>query len=156
MKKTWGAVGFKLFPDHWMRHNECALQQLLGDTRVKKIILKRENVLDVYISKLRSDKQHQGKRAAAPQPSRLCALRGWPPHTGSASANAAVCALVLQLRLRRAVSAPVTLPTQRSCVTDAPLRRQGTRGVARGATCTSPGRAHEAPDTTTTHQAADD
>lgn len=55
-KKAWRAAGFKLFPDHWTRHNERALQQLLGDARVKKIILRRENVLDVYISKLRSDR----------------------------------------------------------------------------------------------------
>jgi len=55
-KKNWQAVGFKLFPDHWSDSNTCALQQLLGDARVKKIILHRENVLDVYISKLRADK----------------------------------------------------------------------------------------------------
>jgi glycosyltransferase involved in cell wall biosynthesis len=56
LKKTWRAVGFKLFPDHWTRNNERALQQLLGDARIKKIILSRDNVMDVYISKLRSDK----------------------------------------------------------------------------------------------------
>lgn len=55
-KLTWRAVGFKLFPDHWRSENEEALQQLLADKRVKKIILRRDNYLDVYASKLRADK----------------------------------------------------------------------------------------------------
>lgn len=50
------AVGFKLFPDHWTRHNQSALQQLLADPRVKKILLRRENPWATYVSKLRSDK----------------------------------------------------------------------------------------------------
>ena len=50
------AVGFKLFPEHWTGSNEQTLKQLLVDRRVKKIILSRKNYLDVYVSKLRSDK----------------------------------------------------------------------------------------------------
>ena len=51
-----GAVGFKLFPDHWTSSNQAALRQLLADPRVVKIILRRQNVLRVYVSKLRADK----------------------------------------------------------------------------------------------------
>lgn len=50
------AVGFKLFPDHWNDTNDKVLKIILADKRVKKIILRRENYLDVYASKLRSDK----------------------------------------------------------------------------------------------------
>ena len=84
-KKTPKAVGFKLFPDHFTRKNQFVMQQLLADSRVKaneshivsavegfiirhvvsclmccvilqKIVLRRENYLGVYISKLRADK----------------------------------------------------------------------------------------------------
>lgn len=50
------AVGFKLFPDHFTDSNTHALRRLLADERVKKVILRRENVLSVYVSKLRADK----------------------------------------------------------------------------------------------------
>lgn len=56
MKKDCKAVGFKLFPDHWTAGNGVVMKKLVADKRVKKIILKRDNYLDVYASKLRSDK----------------------------------------------------------------------------------------------------
>lgn len=49
-------VGFKLFPEHWRESNMILMQQLLADPRVKKIILRRDNLLDLYTSKLRADK----------------------------------------------------------------------------------------------------
>lgn len=63
-KKGWRAVGFKLFPDHFTPKNDCILKQLLADPRVKKVILRRNNYLDVYVSKLRADKS--GKYIAQP------------------------------------------------------------------------------------------
>jgi hypothetical protein len=50
------AIGFKLFPEHWTDATSPALRRLLADARVKKIILRRESVLEVYVSKLRADK----------------------------------------------------------------------------------------------------
>jgi hypothetical protein len=50
------AVGFKLFPEHWTEATAPALRRLLADVRVKKVILRRENTLGVYVSKLRADK----------------------------------------------------------------------------------------------------
>jgi LPS sulfotransferase NodH len=50
------AVGLKLFPDHWTSSNQLAMRQLLADPRVAKVILRRPNVLRVYVSKLRADK----------------------------------------------------------------------------------------------------
>jgi len=54
-KKDATSVGFKLFPDHFTTASESALRQVLADGRIKKIILRRENYLDVYVSKLRAD-----------------------------------------------------------------------------------------------------
>jgi hypothetical protein len=50
------AVGFKLFPDHWTKDNAHALRRLVADVRVKKILLRRDDLLAVYASKLRADK----------------------------------------------------------------------------------------------------
>jgi len=50
------AVGFKLFPEHFTSANGPVLRQLLADSRVKKIILERKDVLQLYVSKLRADK----------------------------------------------------------------------------------------------------
>ena len=55
-RKTFKAIGFKLFPDHWNNANSKALHMLLGDQRVKKIVLRRENYLEVYASLLKADK----------------------------------------------------------------------------------------------------
>ena len=55
-KKCWKAVGFKLFPDHWTANNEETLRRVLADRRIKKIVLRREDYLAVYASKLRADK----------------------------------------------------------------------------------------------------
>ena len=49
-------MGFKLFPDHWTGGNEETLKRVLADRRIKKIILRREDYLAVYASKLRADK----------------------------------------------------------------------------------------------------
>mmetsp|Transcript_21409 Transcript_21409/g.52801 ORF Transcript_21409/g.52801 Transcript_21409/m.52801 type:complete len:359 (-) Transcript_21409:93-1169(-) len=50
------ASGFKLFPEHWRRSEEChaAFDQLLGDKRVKKVILVRENRLHTCVSMMRA------------------------------------------------------------------------------------------------------
>ncbi|KAL3924944.1 MAG: hypothetical protein SGILL_000734 [Bacillariaceae sp.] len=50
-------VGFKSFPDHWTDvRNEGVWQEvILEDFRVKKVILKRDDELAVYISMLRAD-----------------------------------------------------------------------------------------------------
>eukprot|EP00798_Chlamydomonas_sp_ICE-L_P013713 gene13713-19608_t len=51
------AVGFKLFPEHWQGSSKNHLfQRLVADTRVKKVILRRDNLLAMYVSKLRADK----------------------------------------------------------------------------------------------------
>ncbi len=50
------AVGFKLFPDHWTPRNAHALRRLMADERVKKVVLRRDDLLAVYASKLRADK----------------------------------------------------------------------------------------------------
>ena len=50
------AVGFKLFPEHWRGMNADCFQQMLVDPTIKKVILKREDLLAVYASKLRADK----------------------------------------------------------------------------------------------------
>jgi glycosyltransferase involved in cell wall biosynthesis len=55
-KENCKAVGFKLFPDHFNDSNDDIMKRLLADKRIKKIILRRDNYLDVYASKLRSDK----------------------------------------------------------------------------------------------------
>jgi hypothetical protein len=55
-KLQWKVVGFKMFPDHWTSENEEALQRVLADRRIKKIILRRNDYLAVYASKLRADK----------------------------------------------------------------------------------------------------
>lgn len=55
-KKCWKAVGFKLFPDHWTDDNDEILKRVLADRRIKKIVLRREDYLAVYASKLRADK----------------------------------------------------------------------------------------------------
>jgi LPS sulfotransferase NodH len=51
-KKAWKAVG----PDHWNNENEEILKRVLGDSRIKKIVLRRDDKLAVYASKLRADK----------------------------------------------------------------------------------------------------
>lgn len=51
-----GAVGFKLFPEHMRRsekHHEVA-ESVLRDPRVKKVVMMRENRLEVAVSKLRA------------------------------------------------------------------------------------------------------
>lgn len=55
-RKCWKAVGFKLFPDHWNGDNQETLKRVLADKRIKKIVLRREDYLAVYASKLRADK----------------------------------------------------------------------------------------------------
>jgi hypothetical protein len=55
-KLQWKVVGFKMFPDHWTSENEEALQRVLADRRIKKIILRRNDYLAVYASKLRANK----------------------------------------------------------------------------------------------------
>lgn len=55
-KKLYRAIGFKLFPDHWRKTNEDALRRLLADSRIKKVVLRRDDYLAVYSSKLRADK----------------------------------------------------------------------------------------------------
>lgn len=55
-KKSWKAVGFKLFPEHWTADNKEVLQRVLVDRRIRKIVLKREDYLAVYSSKLRANK----------------------------------------------------------------------------------------------------
>jgi len=49
-------VGFKLFPEHWRGENGLVFQRMMADSRVKKIILKRENRLQTYVSKVRADR----------------------------------------------------------------------------------------------------
>ncbi|KAG7347361.1 glycosyl transferase family 2 protein [Nitzschia inconspicua] len=51
------AVGFKSFPDHWTdgRNEDVWRETILEDFRIKKIILRREDELAVYISMLRAD-----------------------------------------------------------------------------------------------------
>lgn len=51
------AIGFKSFPDHWLDvRNEAVWQEyLLEDFRVKKIVLRREDELAVYLSMKRAD-----------------------------------------------------------------------------------------------------
>lgn len=55
-KRCWKAVGFKISPDHWTGDNEETLKRVLADRRIKKIVLRREDYLAVYASKLRADK----------------------------------------------------------------------------------------------------
>lgn len=50
------AVGFKLFPEHWTPSTLESMQQLMVDKRIKKVILRRDNLLQLYASKLRADK----------------------------------------------------------------------------------------------------
>jgi nucleoside-diphosphate-sugar epimerase len=45
------AVGFKLFPEHW---KSGPFDELLLDPRVKKVILRRRDCLEVYVSLLRA------------------------------------------------------------------------------------------------------
>jgi LPS sulfotransferase NodH len=49
-------VGFKVFPEHICRSkaSRCLFENLLSDTRVRKIVLRRENRLAVCVSALRS------------------------------------------------------------------------------------------------------
>jgi LPS sulfotransferase NodH len=56
LKPMGKAIGFKLFPEHWTNSNEQMFKQLLADRRIKKIVLRREDYLGLYVSKLRSDK----------------------------------------------------------------------------------------------------
>ena len=56
LKPRGKAVGFKLFPEHWTESNERIFKQLLADIRIKKIVLRRDDYLAIYVSKLRSDK----------------------------------------------------------------------------------------------------
>ncbi|KAL7488326.1 hypothetical protein ACHAW6_013904 [Cyclotella cf. meneghiniana] len=55
--KTEGkAVGFKSFVDHWVdAGNDDVFNEILDDFRVKKIVLKREDELAVYVSMLRAE-----------------------------------------------------------------------------------------------------
>ena len=58
IKSNFKAVGFKSFPEHWIDvRNECFWQDsILEDLRVKKIVLKREDELAVFVSMKRADK----------------------------------------------------------------------------------------------------
>jgi len=51
------AVGFKSFPEHWMdvRNEQIWQDHVLEDLRVKKIILRREDELAVFVSMKRAD-----------------------------------------------------------------------------------------------------
>jgi glycosyltransferase involved in cell wall biosynthesis len=56
-KKETKAVGFKLFPEHWKGETmEHLFRRMLVDVNIKKIILKRESLLEVYASKLKADR----------------------------------------------------------------------------------------------------
>lgn len=51
------AIGFKSFPDHWsaVRNDSTFSRAILENQNVKKIVLKREDELAVYVSALRAD-----------------------------------------------------------------------------------------------------
>jgi hypothetical protein len=49
-----------LAAEHWKGATTAVFQRLLVDPRVKKIVLRRSNHLDVYASKLRADKVGRG------------------------------------------------------------------------------------------------
>lgn len=52
------SVGFKSFPEHWtdVRNEDIWQESILEDFRIKKIILRREDELAVYVSMLRADR----------------------------------------------------------------------------------------------------
>jgi hypothetical protein len=51
------AVGFKLFPEHWKGEvMETLSRRMLVDRRIQKVILRRDNLLELYASKLRADR----------------------------------------------------------------------------------------------------
>lgn len=58
------AAGFKLFPEHWRPSTTPALQRLMADKRVRKVVLRRRDLLAVFVSKLRADKS--GRYLGAP------------------------------------------------------------------------------------------
>ena len=51
------AIGFKSFPEHWaaVRNDSTFTRAILENQNVKKIVLKREDELAVYVSALRAD-----------------------------------------------------------------------------------------------------
>eukprot|EP01038_Epipyxis_sp_PR26KG_P011463 gene11463-15355_t len=55
-KTTPKAVGFKLFPEHWKGKNEYLFRRLVADPNIKKVILRRNSLLELYTSKLRADR----------------------------------------------------------------------------------------------------
>lgn len=56
IKKGGKAVGFKSFADHWVdADNDDVFGDMLDDFRVKKIILKREDELAVFVSMMRAE-----------------------------------------------------------------------------------------------------
>lgn len=57
IKESGKAVGFKSFPDHWKdSSNDDVFKDLMDDFRIKKIVLKREDELAVYVSMMRAEK----------------------------------------------------------------------------------------------------
>lgn len=66
--KTKKAVGFKSFPEHWtaVRNENAFTKAIIENQNVKKIVLKREDELAVYVSSLRADATgfYLGKRYA--------------------------------------------------------------------------------------------
>jgi len=67
------AVGFKSFPEHWsdVRNDACFLTAIMQDFRIKKIVLRREDELAVYVSMLRADQTGLYMTHAYPQELRL-------------------------------------------------------------------------------------
>jgi glycosyltransferase involved in cell wall biosynthesis len=56
-KKEIKAIGFKLFPEHWKgEERETLFRRLCIDSKIKKIILKRNSLLEVYASKIKADR----------------------------------------------------------------------------------------------------
>jgi hypothetical protein len=71
-----------LAAEHWKGATTTVFQRLLADPRVKKIVLRRGNHLDVYASKLRADKvggarQLQSRRVACCCCHRCCRRSHW-------------------------------------------------------------------------------
>ena len=71
INKNSKAVGFKSFPDHWMDvQNESTWQEhILDDSRIRKVILMREDELAVYVSMKRAEKT--GHYMTLPYPKKL-------------------------------------------------------------------------------------
>lgn len=67
------AVGFKSFPEHWsdVRNDACFSTPIMQDFRIKKIVLRREDELAVFVSMLRTDQTSLYLTHAYPQDLRL-------------------------------------------------------------------------------------